>query len=83
MASNPPGACCVRGIRHEGTPAGEMRIIGKGRANFQLEFGYIVLIPLVPAYISAPPNSQSVDKAVLFLSDVFGVRITANFWPTN
>ncbi|KAL1956135.1 hypothetical protein VTO42DRAFT_7570 [Malbranchea cinnamomea] len=29
MASNPPGECCTRGFKHEGTPAGEMFKIGQ------------------------------------------------------
>ncbi|KAL1988386.1 hypothetical protein VTN96DRAFT_10069 [Rasamsonia emersonii] len=34
MASNPPGACCFTGFRHEGTPEGEIKSIGNVRAYF-------------------------------------------------
>lgn len=30
MASNPPGACCASGFKHEGTPTGELKDIGGG-----------------------------------------------------
>ena len=28
MASNPPGACCYKGVKHEGEPKGEFGKIG-------------------------------------------------------
>ncbi|KAJ3542812.1 hypothetical protein NM208_g3901 [Fusarium decemcellulare] len=34
MASNPPGACCFTGFKHEGTPAGEFKSIGKVHTYF-------------------------------------------------
>lgn len=30
MASNPPGACCASGFKHEGTPVGEAKNIDGG-----------------------------------------------------
>ena len=27
MASNPPGACCTVGVKHEGTPTGKLQTI--------------------------------------------------------
>ena len=34
MASHPPGACCYAGIKHEGTPTGEMKSIGDVETYF-------------------------------------------------
>lgn len=31
MASNPPGKCCTIGVKHEGTPTGELKNIGDGK----------------------------------------------------
>ena len=28
MASHPPGACCYKGVKHEGTPTGEFSQLG-------------------------------------------------------
>lgn len=32
MASNPPGACCASGFKHEGTPVGEVKSIDGGKS---------------------------------------------------
>ncbi|KAM0542639.1 hypothetical protein ACHAPJ_012718 [Fusarium lateritium] len=34
MTSNPPGPCCFTGFKHQGTPTGEFKSIGKVRAYF-------------------------------------------------
>ncbi|KAF2195767.1 alpha/beta-hydrolase [Zopfia rhizophila CBS 207.26] len=34
MASNPPGACCTVGVKHEGTAVGEVKKIGDVRTYF-------------------------------------------------
>ena len=31
MASHQPGQCCTVGVKHEGTPTGEMKSIGDSR----------------------------------------------------
>jgi hypothetical protein len=31
MASNPPGACCASGFKHEGNPAGEIKTVEGGK----------------------------------------------------
>lgn len=28
MTSNPPGACCYKGVKHEGTATGEISTLG-------------------------------------------------------
>lgn len=28
MASNPPGSCCYKGVKHEGTPTGQLSQLG-------------------------------------------------------
>lgn len=33
MASNPPAHCCTVGVKHEGTPKGEMKKIGDSKAS--------------------------------------------------
>ncbi|KAL5334740.1 dienelactone hydrolase [Aspergillus crustosus] len=60
MASNPPGACCATGFRHEGTPAGETKSING-----------------TETYIVYPKGNQSPEKAVVILSDIFGIYINA------
>ncbi|KAJ5086917.1 hypothetical protein NUU61_008224 [Penicillium alfredii] len=56
MASNPPGACCASGFKHEGTPVGEVKNIDG-----------------VNTYVVYPKDNKTPDKAVLFLTDVFGI----------
>ncbi|EAW06902.1 dienelactone hydrolase family protein [Aspergillus clavatus NRRL 1] len=60
MASNPPGACCASGFKHEGNPVGEIKKI-EG----------------VEAYFSYPKDNKSPEKAVLILSDIFGIYVNA------
>lgn len=36
MASNPPGACCATGFKHEGTPVGEVKNIAGGMFFFRV-----------------------------------------------
>jgi hypothetical protein len=31
MASNPPGACCASGFKHEGNPVGEIENVDGGK----------------------------------------------------
>ncbi|BCS01524.1 dienelactone hydrolase family protein [Aspergillus luchuensis] len=56
MASNPPGACCAQGFKHEGTPVGEVKKINN-----------------IDTYIVYPKDNKTPEKAVLFLSDIFGL----------
>ncbi|PYI21375.1 dienelactone hydrolase family protein [Aspergillus japonicus CBS 114.51] len=56
MASNPPGACCAQGFKHEGTPVGEVKNVNG-----------------VDYYITYPKDNKTPEKAVLFLSDIFGL----------
>jgi len=37
MASNPPGACCASGFKHEGNPVGEVKNIDGSTYEFELE----------------------------------------------
>lgn len=60
MASNPPGACCATGFKHEGTPVGETKNIGG-----------------VETYISAPKDNKTPQKAVLILTDIFGLFVNS------
>lgn len=34
MASHPPGECCYKGVKHEGTATGEMKNIGDVKTYF-------------------------------------------------
>jgi dienelactone hydrolase len=34
MTSHPPGACCYAGVKHEGTPTGEMKSVGDVETYF-------------------------------------------------
>lgn len=34
MASNPPGACCASGFKHEGTPIGEVKDFNGGKYGY-------------------------------------------------
>ena len=34
MASHPPGACCYAGVKHEGTPTGELKSVGDVETYF-------------------------------------------------
>ncbi|PWY94431.1 alpha/beta-hydrolase [Aspergillus sclerotioniger CBS 115572] len=60
MASNPPGACCAQGFKHEGTPVGEVKKINN-----------------IDTYIVYPKDNKTPEKAVLFLSDIFGLFTNA------
>ncbi|OOG00466.1 hypothetical protein ASPCADRAFT_202327 [Aspergillus carbonarius ITEM 5010] len=60
MASNPPGACCAQGFKHEGTPVGEVKKIND-----------------IDTYIVYPKDNKTPEKAVLFLSDIFGLFTNA------
>ncbi|ODM22912.1 hypothetical protein SI65_00501 [Aspergillus cristatus] len=60
MASNPPGACCATGFKHEGTPVGEVKNIAG-----------------VDTYITYPKDNKNPDKAVIILSDIFGLFVNS------
>ncbi|KAL4944860.1 hypothetical protein BDV06DRAFT_186285 [Aspergillus oleicola] len=60
MASNPPGACCASGFKHEGTPVGETKSING-----------------TETYIVYPKDNKTPEKAVIILSDIFGVYVNA------
>ncbi|KAK2733725.1 hypothetical protein FQN57_001952 [Myotisia sp. PD_48] len=61
MASNPPGACCIQGFKHKGTPSGETKQIGDINTYF--------------AYPN--DSNQKTDTAILFITDLFGVHHNA------
>jgi hypothetical protein len=49
MASNPIGKCCTVGVKHEGTPVGEMKKIGDGVSNpYRARYDDYVLIENSP-----------------------------------
>ncbi|KAI9369939.1 dienelactone hydrolase [Aspergillus egyptiacus] len=60
MASNPPGACCASGFKHEGNPVGETKNIGG-----------------TDTYIVYPKGNSNPEKAVVILSDIFGIYVNA------
>ncbi|KGO73417.1 Dienelactone hydrolase [Penicillium italicum] len=60
MASNPPGACCASGFKHEGTPVGETKNING-----------------IETYIAYPKDNKTPEKAIVFLSDIYGIYINA------
>ncbi|KAH8753262.1 dienelactone hydrolase [Diaporthe sp. PMI_573] len=58
MASNPPGKCCVAGIKHHGMPQGEL----------------IKVADKWDAYLATPPADNVQEGAgILFLPDVLGI----------
>lgn len=58
MASNPPGACCIVGVKHEGTPTGEK----------------IVVADKYEGYLATPPADKAhKDVALLIATDIFGI----------
>lgn len=83
MASNPPGACCATGFKHEGTPVGETKNIGGGKQHHDTEFIIIQRLTLsllritVDTYISAPKDNKTPQKAVLILTDIFGLFVNS------
>ena len=44
MASNPPGACCATGFKHEGTPVGEVKNISGGMSRYRVQYSAIQLV---------------------------------------
>ncbi|KAF3389085.1 Protein AIM2 [Penicillium rolfsii] len=60
MASNPPGACCATGFKHEGTPVGEVKNIDG-----------------VNTYITYPKDNKTPEKAIVFLTDIYGIFVNA------
>ncbi|KAI0382321.1 dienelactone hydrolase [Hypomontagnella monticulosa] len=67
MASNPPGDCCIRGVKHEGTTRGEsVKINNK-------HLGYLAKPP--SATLEAQPNKK--DTAILFVPDVIGIWLNS------
>lgn len=87
MTSNPPGPCCVIGVKHDGEPRGQIRKIGNGITPPDLKSPLVRPVyskrtailwsydkinkELVEAYVSYPAN-RSTSRAVLVLSDVIG-----------
>ncbi|KAF7289067.1 hypothetical protein HMN09_01354900 [Mycena chlorophos] len=48
---------CIKGVRHEGTPEGELTTVGG-----------------IETYVATPTGAYAKDKAILYLTDVFGPR---------
>ncbi|KAL7621789.1 hypothetical protein AAE478_007288 [Parahypoxylon ruwenzoriense] len=57
MASNPPGDCCVKGVRHEGETTGTSIKVGKYDA-------YLA---------TPDPSTAHKDVAILYIPDVIGI----------
>ncbi|KAF5020657.1 hypothetical protein F66182_7313 [Fusarium sp. NRRL 66182] len=58
MTSNPPGKCCIEGVRHEGQPTGKLIKIGSG----------------IDAYIAtAPEDKAHKGTGLVYIPDVFGI----------
>ncbi|KAK1147656.1 hypothetical protein N8T08_000998 [Aspergillus melleus] len=60
MASNPPGACCASGFKHEGTPVGEIKNVGGvdtyvvyPKDNKTPEKAIVILSDILGIYINA------------------------------
>ncbi|KAL2865529.1 dienelactone hydrolase family protein [Aspergillus lucknowensis] len=60
MASNPPGACCASGFKHEGTPVGETKnvngteiYISYPKGNSSPEKAVIILSDILGIYVNA------------------------------
>ncbi|EFQ31376.1 dienelactone hydrolase [Colletotrichum graminicola] len=58
MASNPPGQCCLVGVKHEGTPQGK-KITVAGKYE-----GYLA---------EAPADKAHKSTGILYIADVFGI----------
>ena len=86
MTSGAPAKCCTIGVKHEGTPTGEIKLIGESmsrptqvinctNANLLDISKYTILIvtdaAAVPAYF-AYPESKSTKLGILILTDVIG-----------
>ncbi|MCJ1339590.1 hypothetical protein MMC09_004880 [Bachmanniomyces sp. S44760] len=84
MASNPPAQCCTIGVKHEGTPTGEMIEIGESKSihpnslnptrqshtQQSLTFSNLSLPPTASTYVARP--SKPSTTALLFCTDVIG-----------
>lgn len=52
MASHPPGSCCYKGVKHEGTPTGELSKLGdfeiytKYPEDKSTEYGILMYVSL-------------------------------------
>lgn len=67
MASSGPDVCCQQGFKHEGQPKGGIKQINLLPASTSTTHQ-------VNAYFSYPePGHKSDDKAVLILTDIFGL----------
>ena len=78
MASNPPAACCASGFKHEGTPTGEVKDIDGGEFqkigdSIRAEFPRANISPAVNTYISFPKDNKTPEKAIIFVTDIFGI----------
>lgn len=63
MASNPPGACCTVGVKHEGEPTGTLSTIANGAIDI---------------YTAKPQNPRP-GKAILIITDVMGIFPNSQF----
>ncbi|KAH8896628.1 alpha/beta-hydrolase [Thozetella sp. PMI_491] len=62
MASNPPGDCCIVGVKHEGTATGQ-KVLVAGKHE---------------GYLAVPPaDKEHKDIALLIVPDVFGIWINS------
>ena len=77
MASNPPSTCCATAFRHEGTPIGETKKVGGGECPIYIPGlspgSKRGLTRSVDTYIVYPKNNKTPEKAVIFLTDIFGI----------
>lgn len=63
MASNPPGDCCIKGVKHEGSSTGTLVTINNKHQAY-------IAMPS-PAALQAAPNKKG--AAILFIPDVIGI----------
>ncbi|RYO76733.1 hypothetical protein DL763_010245 [Monosporascus cannonballus] len=73
MASNPPGKCCIVGVKHEGEPTGQDVRVSQWDA-------YLATPP-------STAIAQHADAGILYIPDVIGIwqnsRLVADQFATN
>ncbi|OJD12862.1 hypothetical protein ACJ73_09287 [Blastomyces percursus] len=69
MASHPPGSCCTRGFKHEGTPSGETKKIGDIDTYFSHP----------PTSTMTTTTSSKPARAIIIFTDILGLADNAKF----
>ncbi|PGH05298.1 esterase/lipase [Blastomyces parvus] len=69
MASHPPGACCTRGFKHEGTASGEIKKIG--------DIDTYISHP--PSTTTTTTTTTQPEKAIIIFTDILGLADNTKF----